>query len=143
MVLTSVKELITASDVQGSMDAEIIRSMTDDAGSMLAHAVSNACVWAFAIMKRCDTTGLDTDDQEIIKLALIKRAQYELFSMSEVEETANDKKEQSENLMIGLFGERARLDQAEINEESAVVAVSVSHDRKLSQQINPAGVHWA
>ncbi|ETR65654.1 MAG: hypothetical protein OMM_13917 [Candidatus Magnetoglobus multicellularis str. Araruama] len=134
--------MVDTSDIQRSMDPEILRSVTDEAGANITTAIESACIWGFVVLKRCAITALSSE-LAVVKLAIIKRAQYELFSMHEVESAAIDKKEASENMMIGLFGECARFDQAGINDGAAVVAMGVGYDRKLSERVNTPCIHRA
>jgi hypothetical protein len=143
MELSEIQAMVDTSDIQTSMDTEILRSVTDEAGTNITTAIESACIWGFVVLKRCAATSLSSDELAVLKLAIIKRAQYELFSMHEVESTAIDKKETSENLMIGLFGECARFDQANINDGAAVVAMGAGYDRKLSERVNTPCIHRA
>jgi hypothetical protein len=143
MDYTGIQALITDTDISNAADDEIIRSMSDETRNYLETARNSASAWAFAISRRCGVGDeLSADELAVFKIALIKRSLYELYAIHDVEIDASDKHDDAQNLMVGLFGECARLDQSSDKDTRSIVQASMSYDQKLSRRIKPIPAYW-
>lgn len=76
--------------------------LTEGDDSVAQRSIEKAVVWAKA--KIMQARGLWNDEDEILRLVVIKRALYELYSHAENEEVARDKKEDAMELLKAYFG---------------------------------------
>lgn len=76
--------------------------LTEGDESLALRALDKAVTWAKAkIIQAC---GIYDDKDPIIRLAVLKRASYELYSMAENEAVAQDKKDDAMELLRARFG---------------------------------------
>lgn len=111
--------LVSTDDVSDSLDSQIIESLGGD--GKLEAAVSAACAWAYAMIRKAGRTELPKET-DILRFALVKRAAYELYTACDVEEAAEDKRKDAYVLMQGLLG-------TNIEDQSQPASGSISFDR--------------
>jgi hypothetical protein len=96
---------ITIEDLKRELSERDYRMLTSGDDAVAERAISKARVWVIARFKRCGEKP-DFED-EIVREALLKRALYELYSYAENEKTAQDKKEDADDLLKGVLGDCA------------------------------------
>lgn len=79
--------------------------------------LSMARAWLAARLKPCGLETWDEDGDQIVRQALLYRAQYEFYAYFEQEDLAQDKRQVAEELLRGRFGRC--VDGAEESGESA------------------------
>ncbi len=77
--------------------------LTDGDDTAAQRAIEKAELWAKA--KIIQAKGEWDDENEIIRLIIIKRALYELYSYAENEAVAQDKKEDAMELLKAYYGD--------------------------------------
>ncbi len=96
-----LKKLICADDVLAVIDSQILESLGAD--GRMETAINSAVAWCWAMIKRTGANKLPTDT-EILKLALVKRSAYELYTVCDVEESAEDKRTDAKELLEAVLG---------------------------------------
>jgi hypothetical protein len=113
------------------LEDQILDTITGGNTLLLRTAGEEAARWLFAALVRCRATVAEwTDDErEILRAAVHKRAVYELYSRSEVEASANDRRADATALLVALLGDCARGSQtAEAGTRSHHVGASAARD---------------
>ena len=94
--------MVTIDDLKEDVGTSAYRMLTRDDDSVAERAIEKAIIWVKAKFARC---GREPDFQnEFVLEAVLKRAAYELWSMSEAEGKAEDKKEDAEVLLEAVLG---------------------------------------
>ena len=98
--------MIAIDDLKAELTPYNYQMLTQNADSIAQRAIEKATIWVKAKFAKC---GKEPDfEDSLVKEAVLKRALYELYSFSEQEEKARDKKEDAEVLLEGLFGSCAK-----------------------------------
>lgn len=109
MTLEELKKLTNPATLRRQLDRQIFETLTAGDDDLMRMSIHAAARWVYAAMVRCG--GLDkafgTDAQELLKGAIEKRAAYELYSRSEVEASAEDKKDDALALLKAVLGDCA------------------------------------
>ncbi len=122
-----LKAMIGPDDVRAVLDSQIYQTfVVSESGSRdpVDAAITAAASWAWSIMSRCRAD--QAPEPEVLKAALVKRAVFELFAGGENDVSAEDKKADAEALLVGLFGDCARL-----AEGKALISGKVARDDRL------------
>lgn len=93
---------ITVDDLKREIKGYNYEVLTGGIDEPALRAIEKAETWAKA--KIIQAKGDYDEDDEIIRLAIIKRALYELYSSAENEAVAQDKKEDAMELLRARFG---------------------------------------
>lgn len=97
--------MITTDDLKVDIGDYQYKILADDVDVKAQRSIDKAVTWLKTKYMGCqrDISEINYDD-EVIKEVLIKRASYELYSMSEQEEKAKDKKDDAIELLYGMLG---------------------------------------
>lgn len=110
--------MITVEDLKAELPLSQYRILTQDDDSVAERAIEKAKVWVEAKFAKC---GKEVDwELSYVQEALLKRAIYELWSMSEQEGKAEDQKEDAEILLEAVLGDCAE-DKGRVASPIAVV----------------------
>jgi hypothetical protein len=94
--------MVTVEDLKGDVGENAYRMLTNDDDTVAQRAIEKAIIWVKAKFAKC---GKEPDfNSEFVLEAILKRAAYELWSMSEAEGKAEDKKEDAEVLLEAVLG---------------------------------------
>jgi len=98
--------MITVDELKKELNERNYRMLTGGDDAVAERALIKAKAWIVARFKKC---GREVDfEDELVREAVLKRALYELYSFSENEKIASDKKEDAEDLLEGLLGDCAK-----------------------------------
>ena len=123
------EQLITPDDIASQLEPQLYESLTDGQEATANSAISSACIWATGIARRC---GLPEDVQEpdvqnMLKLALVNRAIYNLYKRGDHEDDAQHKLIDAIHMMVSIFGDCARYTKSQ---DITFTGGSICHDRK-------------
>ena len=93
---------VSVEDLKAEIKAYNYEVLTDGDDTAAERAIEKAEIWAKA--KIIQAKGEWDDEDEIIRLIIIKRALYELYSYAENEAIAQDKKEDAMELLKAYYG---------------------------------------
>lgn len=93
---------VSVDDLRSEISSYNWDVLTEGDESVARRSIEKAELWARA--KIMQARGRWDDDDEILRLVVIKRALYELYSHAENEEVARDKKEDSMELLKAYSG---------------------------------------
>jgi len=110
--------MVTVDDLKEDVGERTYRMLTGDDDAVGERAIEKAIIWVKAKFAKC---GKEPDfSSELVLEAILKRAAYELWSMSEAEGKAEDKKEDAEVLLEAVLGNCAE-DNSQVSYPVAVV----------------------
>lgn len=111
MTLDGLKQLITADEVKNALDAQIFDSLNygrrgGDLNTNVQAAVFAAARWGYSRLMGASAQNktFDADAQEVLRMALIKRAVYELGRTSEFKESFDMDRDDADTMMDALLG---------------------------------------
>lgn len=93
---------VTVDELKREISSYNYEVLTEGFDDVAERSIEKAVIWAKA--KILQAKGIWNDEDEILKLVIIKRALYELYSHAENEEVARDKKEDAMELLKAYFG---------------------------------------
>lgn len=93
---------VSVEDLKAEIKAYNYEVLTDGNDTAAKRAIDKAEIWAKA--KIIQAKGEWNEEDEIIRLIIIKRALYELYSYAENEAVAQDKKEDAMELLKAYYG---------------------------------------
>lgn len=117
---------LTWVDLKEEVPDEVWQSVTLGEDTLGDRFLDRARVWLSARLIPCGVDSWDEDNDQIIRQALLYRAQYELYAFVEKEELAFDKRDAAEELLRAKFGrciDNADKDQ-EISPQNPYIYVS-------------------
>lgn len=129
MDTAELSQLLSVQGIKSALDPQIYDTLTYENEASVTHAISSAATWAFAKLIKANATKriFNADETELLKQALEKRAIYELYTRSEVEGSAEDKRNDASMLISALL----QLSQPDEPIKATSKAV-ICHDAKLS-----------
>ncbi len=95
--------MITIADLKKEIKKYNYDVLTGSDDSVGTDCIGKANIWIIAKLRKCGVV-VDFDDS-VVKLAVIKRALYELYAYAENEDIALDKKEDAIELLRAYFGD--------------------------------------
>lgn len=129
MRLDDLKALLPAPE-SWALERQILDTLTGGLSQIQEAAGVAAARYVYAALIRCGATERDfsADEHEILGQALHLRAIYELYSRSEVEASAEDKREDARVLLRALLGDCAFAATSSSAAPAARVSAAVSQD---------------
>lgn len=114
ITLDELKALSTPGMIKSQLDGQVVLTLTAGDDDLIITSIKAAARWVFAAMARCGALSktLSADEQDILAGAMEKRAIYELYTRSEVEASAEDKKDDAMALLKAVLGDCADPDAA-------------------------------
>lgn len=97
--------MVTVDDLKEDVGEKTYRMLTQDDDTVAERAIEKAVIWVKAKFAKCGKK--PNFNSELVLEAILKRATYELWSMSEAEGKAEDKKEDAEILIEAVLGDCA------------------------------------
>ena len=94
--------MLTIADLRGEIKDYNYDVLTGGDDNLAQRCLDKARLWAKA--KIIQAHGAYDEEDEGVRLVVLKRALYELYSVSENESIAQDKKEDAMELLRALFG---------------------------------------
>ena len=124
MKLIDLEELINPKLLALSMDDQIYKSCTHDDENIAISACKSSARWAFLqFYKRgAQDKTLISDEEEIIRLALVQRAIYELGRQSQFDENFDINKKDAYRILYSFLGLKNDEDAADSNIVSAFIS---------------------
>jgi len=116
---------LTWSDLKSELPDEVWEHVTLGDDTLGERFLDRARVWLAARLYGCGISSWDEDNDQIVRQALLYRAQYELYAFVEKEEIAFDKRDAAEELIRGRFGKC--IDNADKESERSVPYIAVSN----------------
>jgi hypothetical protein len=95
--------MVLEDDIKQRFQEDDLQAITGGNDSVISRAINSAKIWLFAAL---NSRGLKLDEEdEVQREIIIKRTLYELYAYSQDWEIAKANREESEQMLLAMFGE--------------------------------------